>query len=354
MQWHIMTGSKGGIGKTLQTLLLLEYHLHRKPDEGVLVLDLNAMNTDTAAILLHNRNGPIIPIELNKKRRINFQQSFSLFDNEDACYFGVGWPSNPFQLYEYEYNSFADLLDSIKNEIGKIAEELEIPTLKHVIIDSNYHFCSLFPSKDEHYKEYQEILKEDNISIWFLWIYRQLYKLIEESNNDETEILRRTANAIERVFKQNGIGPIIHTYTPIGLLPNQSGQGNFLSRWLRVDTIRRDQDHTIEKLINLESLSTGKYVKFNDWIKVLKETSNNIENKDPHLLLVNILKEAVQRLSSNSDELSLPINVFPLSVYQSALEGYTDKARKDLVANLRNFSIYTNFAKLLKRKERET
>ena len=55
MDWHIITGSKGGIGKTLISLLLLTYYLNQKKDESILVLDLNAMNTDTSTLLLHGK-----------------------------------------------------------------------------------------------------------------------------------------------------------------------------------------------------------------------------------------------------------------------------------------------------------
>lgn len=102
MQWHIITGSKGGVGKTLLTLLLLEYYLERKPDEGVLVLDLNAINTDTSAMLLYNKKefSKPIPMGLENRERIILQKTFSLNQDHEFCYFGVGWPADPFTLYE--------------------------------------------------------------------------------------------------------------------------------------------------------------------------------------------------------------------------------------------------------------
>lgn len=30
MEWHIITGSKGGVGKTLQSLLLSSYYIQQK------------------------------------------------------------------------------------------------------------------------------------------------------------------------------------------------------------------------------------------------------------------------------------------------------------------------------------
>jgi hypothetical protein len=359
MQWHIITGSKGGVGKTLLTLLLLEYHLERKPDEGVLVLDLNAMNTDTSSMLLYNKrqfSQPILIGGLEREKRMKLQQTYSLDEDGDVCYFGVGWPANPFTLYRGE--QFVDLLSSIKENTKAIEEKLEIPNLQHVIIDTNYHFCHLFFEQDIHYKKYIDSgLAEDTITIWFLWVYRQLSKLLLQAD-DENEIMRCTAGAIERVFNKKGIGSIIHTYMPVGLLSVPSNQGHFLSRWFSTteNAARRDQDHPIEKLLALEQLKVGQYIEFKKWIRQLLQAHTEVKSKnkskseDPHSLFANVLDKATRKIANDEDDPLLPINIFPLSIYQSALEGYTDKEREDAVAALRKITIYKNFSKLLDRK----
>lgn len=352
MQWHIITSSKGGIGKTLQTLLLLKYYLDRnKPDEGILVLDLNAMNADTSAMLLYNKTiNKSIPLSLQQsKRKIILKQAYSLDQYEKPGYFGVGCPTNPFALYGYK--DFADLLVSIKKYADQIATTLlNANRLQHVIIDTNYHFCNIFPH--ENYQLYAD-LQEDQITIWFLWVYRQLKKLLEKED-DETKRMKLTANAIERTLNSDIIGSIVHTYTPVGLLSVQPSQSNFWLRWLGSDSARRDQDHTIEKLFALEKLQVGKYITLNNWINNLQVAHTLIKDKkkhnDPHLLFVDVLDEAVRQIAEHGDELSLPINLFPLSVYQSALEGYTDGEREDTIARLGRLTIYRNFSKLLDRK----
>ncbi|RKZ77081.1 MAG: hypothetical protein DRR19_28205 [Candidatus Parabeggiatoa sp. nov. 1] len=224
MEWHIITGSKGGVGKTLVTLLLLAYHLEEKTNEGILVLDLNTMNTDTAAMLLYgNTFFKSTMIQLKQtQRKITFQKAFSQ-NNE----FAVGWTDNPFLVYEH--NNFVDLLVGIKQNAKTIVEGLEIKPLQHVIIDTNSHLCNLFPSQDEYYDEYKRSCADDHFNIWFLWVYRQLKTLLEKDNQEKT-VINQTFGAIERIFEQK-IGPIIHTYTPVGLLPNDSEKGNFLSTW---------------------------------------------------------------------------------------------------------------------------
>jgi len=350
MQWHIITGSKGGVGKTLQTLLLLKYYLERnKPNEGILVLDLNAMNADTSAMLLYNKKiNQSFLLSLESKRKIILKQTFSLDQYEKPSYFGVGWPTNPFALYGY--TDFADLLLSIKKHAETIATELNIPTLQHVIIDTNYHFCNLF--RHDNYRQYTA-LEEDHVAIWFLWVYRQLKKLLEK-DDDETKRMRLTANAIEQHFNSNEIGSIVHTYTPVGLLSAQPSPSNFLLRLFGSDSARRDQDYTIEKLFSVEKLPVGKPISFNEWITKLQVAHTLIKDKkkhdDPHLLFVDVLDEAVRQIADHGEELSLPINLFPLLVYQSALEGYTDGEREDAVARLGRLTLYEHFSKLLDRK----
>ncbi len=82
---------------------------------------------------------------------------------------------------------------------------------------------------------------------------------------------------------------------------------------------------------------------------LIKDKKKN-KHDDPHLLFVDVLDEAVRQIAEPGDELSLPINIFPLSVYQSTLEGYTDGEREDAIARLGRLTIYQNFLKLLDRK----
>ncbi len=356
MEWHIITGSKGGMGKTLFTLLLLAYHLEEKTNEGILVLDLNAMNTDTAAILRYgNIFSETMEITLNTSEpRIIKLQNVSSQQNPSP--FVVGSTANPFLLYKY--NDFADLLSGIKEHAETIADKLDISPLKHVIIDTNYHFCNLFPLQDEQYDKYKESCAGDHFNIWFLWVYRQLKKILDK-HDSEIDTIIKTVGAIERTFKQN-IGPIIHTYTPLGLLPTDSKKGGFLG-FRKENPPNRNEDYVIDELRKLENLEkVGGYLKFNNWIKRLqnarkyvkyqqaeKDYQDKIGLQDTHRLFSATLYEAIQE--SAKDEF-LPINIFPLSIYQPALEGYTDRERDNTIAQLRELETYKNFKKLLNRK----
>jgi len=349
MDWHIITGSKGGVGKTLLTLLLLEYYLNTKPDEGVLVLDLNAMNADTSAMLLHNKRSFSQPILI---KDMVLQLTYSKNIEGESNFFGVGWPTDPFALYGRE--QFAELLAIIKTHLEEIKETLGIRTLEHVIIDTNYHFCNLFPQQDQDYRTYSDNgITEDTVNIWFLWVYRQLYKLLLQTNDAERDIMNLTAGAIERVFNKTTIGSIIHTYTPVGL---SSTHLNKTKGWWG-NNIIRDQDYVINKLLELERLNVGQYIGFRKWTQNLHQAYTNVRSKhqlsrdrdrdrDTHLLFADILDKSIRTTSTPL----LPINIFPLSIYQSSLTNYTDKERDDAVFALQKMIIYQNFSRLLDRK----
>jgi cellulose biosynthesis protein BcsQ len=185
MEWHVITGSKGGIGKTLLTLLLLAYNLENKKQESTLVLDLSGMNTDSSAMLLSQMKlgNPIrmdlenpVPIQQVGAETIIFQRTYSFDNNKKPSYYIVGYPLNPFGLYNPPL--FADLLSTIKKKAGIITKKLGFSSpLRHVIIDTNYHFCNLFSHDEKHYSKYKTgMLENESISIWFLWVYRQFEK----------------------------------------------------------------------------------------------------------------------------------------------------------------------------------
>jgi hypothetical protein len=387
MDWHIITGSKGGIGKTLISLLLLTYYLDQRKDESVLILDLNSANTDTSALLLYNKNQTRSKVIRSGTGNIILKKSYTPYlkdSDQKEREFVVGYPMNPFQLFPHE--SFAQLLLSLReySEGTSLAKDLEVKPFQRVIIDTNYHPCNIFPPLDEQYKKYQETsLQKDRFNIWFLWVYRQLNKLLnsERMEDEETErrfregvarenqVFERTVSAIERIFRKGeigkGLGPIIHTYAPAGLLPTDISEPTGFLRGLfglGNNSSRNEGDSVIEALEKLEKLeNVGAYMGFSLWLEKLQRANISVastnrkdatvQNKDNRQLFNDLLYKAVQSLS---DDKSLPINVFPLSLYQSGLAGYTDKERADAIGRLAQMNIYKNFRKVLNRKYGES
>lgn len=331
------------------------------------------MNADSSAILLYRKRvGQPIHAELKREietqqktviqipqigaEQIVIQKTYSLDAKKQPCYYAVGYPLNPFGLYNPIL--FAELLTTIKGSTARIAQELDIPPLQQVIIDTNYHFCNLFGQDEQHYAAYTiSPLQEDTIKIWFMWVYRQLDKLIQQKRENEAVVVKLTASAIENYLSLNQKTlPFMHVFSPVALVStnqddSRRGLLNALTKKL-YDAITQNRDYTIKELEHLEGLPTGTGISFNDMLQKLDMARVVVGNRlddDPHLLFLDILLEMVKAWD-NTDNPSLsarPMNVIPLSVYQYALQYYTDKERDDAVAILRNFKIYKNFSKLL-------
>jgi hypothetical protein len=370
MNWHVITSSKGGIGKTLLSLLLLAHHLEddkKKQQGSTLVVDLNGMNADSAAILLYQaRIGESIfcPLksyaeqkdeekETNVGRQLVFQKTFSLNNNQSHDYI-VAYPQNPYQLYDH--NRFADLLYTIKISAMEIADKLGIEPLEHVIIDTNYHFCNIFAQKGEHYKIYEQLFKNDNIVVWFLWVYRQLDKLFN-SNEHEVTVFKLTASAIEDFFKSNtNPAPLMHVFNPGALVsspPDEINKGfldGIIGGFFDFIAGEKQKDYAFAELEDsINKLPVGDYINFGEFNKILTMAYPRDErfNGDPYFLLLDILLGVIKIWNKENASKERPMNIIPLSVYQHGLQYYTDKKRKDPVSRIKEFKIYKNFKKLM-------
>jgi len=359
MNWHVITSSKGGIGKTLLTLLLLAHHLEdddKKQQGSTLVVDLNGMNADSAAILLYQaRIGdsifcPLKKYNVNKegniKRQLIFQKTFSRSDNQSRDYV-VAYPRNPYDPYDHK--RFANVLYTIKMSAMEMADKLDIAPLEHVIIDTNYHFCNIFGQQGEHYNIYEQLFQNDNIVVWFLWVYRQLDKLCN-SNEHEVTVFKQTAMAIEDFFKSNtNPAPLMHVFNPGALVSSPPDEVN--KGVLDAIVGEKQKDYAFDELEDsINKLPVGDYINFGDLNKILTMAHPRDErfNGEPFFLLLDILLGVIELWNKeNSSSKARPMNIIPLSVYQYGLQYYTDKKRKDPVSRIKEFNIYKNFKKLM-------
>jgi hypothetical protein len=367
LEWNIITGSKGGVGKTMLTLLLLIRNLEL--GKSTLVIDLNAMNTDSSAILLEERRRDrrimiehetatdSALVEQVGANQIIVQRTFSsLRQNQQRDYYAVAWPSNPFGLYNPSL--FADFLCTIKNNANRIQKELEMPALESVIIDTNYHFCNIFSNDEKYYKEYKEgILKNDSIKVWFLWVYRQLDNLIKANEEGDARAVYATAGAMEAYLKRaDNLTPFMHVFTPVALVSSKpeksAGAGAALIKL--INAIRSDEDDTIQGLEEIENLPKGNPIRFRNWVDRLETARLNLQrqgNNDPHSLFLNMLISASQVQNAANNHLERPQNVIPLSVYHTALQYYTDRSASDPVSEIKDFTLYKKFKALLDHNE---
>lgn len=359
LDWHFITGSKGGIGKTLLSLMLLTYFSTEYDEEegSVLILDLNSMNTDTSALLMHgNKSSEAYTIAGSNSRTIILRKiSFRNEIRKKDYHFVLGYPANPFQVFSN--NEIVELISLIGEEAKKVGEEFNITPFSRVLVDTNYHFCNIFPDNDGAYAPYkQENLTGNQYTIWFLWVYRQLAKLLNHDSMNETlseeKIFNSTVDAIERVFEPKSesetIGPIVHVYTPVSMLPSDA-DSSFFGTVLPVFSAKKN--NIVAGLEQLESVKDrGKYVVYKTLKDKLSNASrsnkDNRDKRDKRDIFDKILREAVEGIEHEK----LPINIFPISTFEPGLLGYTDRERENPISNLMELKIYKEFKKVLNSK----
>lgn len=374
MDWHIITSSKGGIGKTLLTLLLLAYYLENKQEGSVLVLDLNGMNTDSAALLLHRKRRSTVFLKKDKNGQYCLNTTKSDNDELEICKtysasscgsdkretieYAVGYPRNPYDLHNPQ--SFANLLINIKNQAPNIQENLGLATpFQHIFVDTNYHFCNIFSQDKNNYAPYQATggLENESITVWFLWVYRQLEKLTTERENEEAKIVESTAEAIESYLKNNDCypseksTPFKHVFSPNALVTSRVKEGSLTGSLRELfNAMTGQHDYVIPELKILANLPKGNCISFKELVNKLNDAYNAIidgAKEEPALLFLPVINNAIELFANKQ----CPENIIPLPVYQTDLRQYTDKDRGDIVKSLRGMKIYKHyFLKLIEKK----
>ncbi|HEW91740.1 MAG: hypothetical protein DRR16_26245 [Candidatus Parabeggiatoa sp. nov. 3] len=362
LEWNIITSSQNATGKTLLCLLLLARNLEL--GKSTLVIDLNPMNADSSAILLEDRNRDLriviepematdsALVEQMGANQIIVQRTFSsLRQNQQRDYYAVGWPSNPYGLYNPSL--FADFLYTIKKNADRIRTELDMPALESVIIDTNYHFCNIFSNNEKYYQKYQDgVLKNDSIKVWFLWVYRQLYNLIKANEEGDARAVYATVGAMEAYFKRvDNPTPFMHVFTPVALVSSKRDESAGAAIFKLFNAIINEEAEIIQKLKKVERLPKGNPIRFRDWVERLEMAHLNLQRQghsDPHSLFLNMLISAIQVQNPENNTIERPQNVIPLSVYHSSLQNYTDKIVTDPVSSIIDLNIYKKFFDLLR------
>lgn len=363
MQWHIVTSSKGGVGKTLLTLLLAARNIEL--GTTTLVIDLNAMNADSGNLLVKGAPKSQPPITLLHPKaaketeqlgaeNIFVQRVYSLYRNQqretttiEQIPYAVGWPSNPFNLYRPSL--FADFLCIIKQSLPEIQNKLGLK-IESVIIDTNYHFCNIFSQHEEYYNRYQEELADENITCWFLWVYRQLDNLI--TGNVGANKVYTSAELMEKHLRRDkNSTPIMHVISPVSLVSSQvlhhPQDNNDTSAFLKIlNTIFKAgaQEVLVADLDKVAEAQKGNYQKFSDWVDNLESNRRMLKvfgdprEQEGAIFLRTLLKTL---------EKERPMNVIPLWNYHPKLQRYTDKESDDQLAFVMSLKIYDSFKKLL-------
>ncbi len=332
MDWHIITSSKGGAGKTLISLMLTAYHA---VTDHVLILDLNGMNADLSRLLAPDNRQKRSPDDY---LFVNLGEDLGYFHFERVPFtpdirlnYINGWPDDAFKTFNPA--TFGKLLLAIQKTFRpeRMQERFGF-TIDTVIIDTNYHFCNIFSAKEEDYKKspQKEFFDKENMFIWFIWVYRQLAGLIVTDNENSTNLHNTAFDSVSMVAKtlegklKNPLGnPFIHLFSSVFigqlLASKPPGLVETWTKWLQFT------DGNIIKIKQLEKLAQladdGKITQasgFSKFVSDLKKARERVSQEE------DINKYFFNLLEAYSSRDQCPRNVLPLHLYQKDLLGYTE------------------------------
>lgn len=345
--WHIITGAKGGVGKTLLSLFLMTYYTNNR--KKPLIIDFNGVNTDLKRLVndevgFGNQNHLSIPIDDNILIIAKGSQRIhgSL----------IGWMTNPYKMYNYK--SFFKFLSVLRK--GLLEKEKDIirifgytkTDLNTIIIDTNYHFANLFSRKESDYNE-ETFNKNDHFSIWFIWVYRQILNSYQQQSqqnnffkeiqfNGDINLMRVIADTIEQKIGQAHT-PFIHVINPMSL-----SETSAIGEIFKVISGLITRGNVIPELDRLYQLKASESLRFGDLLELMNEAQQNAFEKEQQFSFSSMLKalnSSLKEDSSFKQGNQRPNNLFPISIYEEELSAYHDK-----LPNIVKLKVYDVFKSL--------
>ncbi len=381
MEFHLVTGSKGGSGKTLLSLMMLIRCLEKQRSEDhTLIIDLNNMNVDFSRLLLktgnalpHDQCGSGVDIVLGGKCF-----GFYLVEGLNGKKFIVAQPRNPFETHSY--SQFQELILNLvkkaneKNWVKKLFGKhgVDEGKISRVIIDTNYHFATLYPMVDT---EITEEFRRTNMKIWFLWVYAQVEALFPAltgvAQTNESSVVLDVSQAVETAFSNPkspaNDTPFRHVISTTAMLPLETdikmrknlfeSVKNALVKVQKSLQISQEENGK-ERIANITGVINAIpsfNISFNNWITTLKAQYDLIQNtergcitiygNDTHLRFATMIAGSFPNGQRSK-------NVYPFATYDPVLCSYTDKSNEGFTCaqyleDLRGRDIYREFITML-------
>lgn len=321
---HIITGGKGGVGKTLATLCAAISKM--KQGEWGIIIDLNYNNNDLSAILepvTIKKEGlplgtsgfdlvPIKPIFSNNATSRNYL----IFPNRLGKIFGrLPWEGG-LALYRHINNILRLVADNIEIEGGYQPS--------FCIVDTGLHLSNLNPQAPEatdysrkKISEEFDMLTSTDLKIWFLWTIAMFDRAYEADAARATiRELGEIKVAGQPWFKDTNI---IHVINPHAIFP-KSGILNIVPK-IEVEI------EALVKLRDASSVNPITFSAFNSKVgSAIKDFSGSTLEKyfdGIAKVIAGVLGDRID-LFSEPPDWTRPRNVFPIPYYKRDLVGYTD------------------------------
>ncbi len=178
---HLMTGGKGGVGKTLCALCAALYYINR--DERLILIDLNYHNHDFAEILdpltdttrqtpLRDSGFTIVPLHQSVNKAFGPTTYLVTPDSGSPIFGQLPWEGG-LGIFRYIDN----VLDAIGDGCG--VEAGYVPDF--CVIDTGLHLANLNPRTPREHKAAHDIIAKEMVSLtanrlylWFVWTFATL------------------------------------------------------------------------------------------------------------------------------------------------------------------------------------
>lgn len=317
---HIISGGKGGVGKTLcslsATLTYLQQH------EQVLAIDLNYHNADFSSLLRPLTNNVDYPLGDSGFSITTFKSSGNKKSNSDSYLVYPTPGGRVFGRLPWEgglgvYRQLETILQKISMGLpGVIGSDFRP---EYCIVDTGLHLSNLNPqAKREDYSrkkisQFSKLTSYD-LKIWFIWTVAMF------DRPDEHEASRKSLRELAEISVGDGKWfnerqNFIHVVNPHVLVPP-----NKILSFFPEDEVEISSMKSLGKARVVPSITfTSFYSRVGTAI-----TAYDGEDREKYFELI---AESIGRpeiSNSNTSKWERPLNVFPISVYKRSLAGYTD------------------------------
>lgn len=314
---HLLTGSKGGIGKTLMALSLsINYARQQLITLGV---DLNSMNPDFIRMLYFENNTNSV------------REGWKILIPDK--YLTLISPKNPYTLPEGTYGFWKRVLDA-KNY------QEQAP---FIIVDTNLHIANLYDGPTSEQSIINSILKQCQLYIWILWTHAA----VQESHiigDSIRHFRKRYGNNIE----------FVHVLNPSALLPAYIDLNKEIDQLIEL----RNEEKSAENLLSSKNISEELKIHLENVRSELKKKSGELLEEMKELDPTEITglaklhnsgavepisdEEVIQFLKNSAREFEedrfqtladaiirkhggCPVNIVPISTHNPSLIGYTEE-----------------------------
>lgn len=402
MDFYIVNSSKGGIGKSLISLMATKNTLDKysDSDKRVLLIDLNSMNPDCKSLLVSPKE-----VKSSDLQKVYTGIPYEEGDNDEIVLYtvehkkyknlSVGWLNETY--FGFSPQTFFIFLEKLYAHLKQYRNEVST-----VIIDSNYHIPNLFSRNSSAYTRtplLTELFSENRFQLFLIWTYRQVLNF-QSNLIFNPELVKENATLLgvidqieEHLCYDEFHQPLIHVFTPVIFSKatkateiiktyEQNAQNPSFKQKIfdYLDSFFNDVDDTsmVEEPIEVKkktvtpkpkysSKDSSKYVEI-PCLKRLADMKATNEAMRFKIVVDSLLRNSIlsedskrnrkvnqsERFESFLETLAdsfldefggRPVNIMPISTFEYALIGHTDKSNLDLnyFSNLFTYKLFSRF-----------